>query len=142
MYHKLEFLRITPLKFCLHDVRGITLVEIIITIGILGVVITPLTTLFVMSAKLNQESNNEFKSILTAQKYMEEILAIEQIDIVNYIYDSNTGSYERNIAQTEDEFEIKIRIIPERSFLYTIEVLIKNNGEIINSLTGSKVIHE
>jgi len=123
--------------------EGITLVEVIITIAITGVVIVPLMTLFVMCAKINRESDMEYKSMLTAQKYMEEIKAMksmEDSDHENYIYDPGTGSYERTVIQTEDEYGAEITIMPVRNFLYSIEVLVTDRGEIINHLTGSKIM--
>lgn len=123
-----------------YNENGIILVEVIITIAILGAVITPLMTLFVMSEKLNQESNREFMSILTAQKYIEEIKAVEQIDTEIYMLDTNTSSYTRIVPQSDNKLGVEIRIVPIRSFLYSIEVSVIDNGETINSLIGSKII--
>lgn len=120
--------------------RGFTLIEAIITLAVLGAAIGPLMSMFVLSARINRESSTEFKSLLTAQRYVEEIKAEEEIDTANYIYNPGTGSYERNVAQTEDEYGAVIRITPERPFLYTVEVFVIDEGETINSIRGSKIV--
>lgn len=124
----------------LRSSNGITLIEVIISIAILGAVIVPLMSLFVMSAKINSESNREYMSILTAQMYIEEIKAMNSIDTTKYTFNSEDGSYERTVTQTADDFGAEIKISSNRNLLYIIEVLIIDNGEIINSLTGSKLM--
>lgn len=119
---------------------GITLIEVIVSIAVLGAVIVPVMTLFVMSAKINKESKKEHMSILAAQMYIEEIKATENIDTGKYVFNSETGSYERTVNQTNDEFGAEIKISPESNFLYIIEVLIMDDGEIINTLIGSKLL--
>lgn len=146
MRHNFKFLCSTFLKFIsrfpqlLRDKGGITLVEVIISIAVLGSVIVPLMNLFVMSAQINHESNMEFTSILTAQRYLEEVLSTVNIDTNKYVYNSEDGSYERTVLQTGNEFGAKIKITPKRSHLFVVEVVVMDNGEIINFLTGSKLI--
>lgn len=150
MCHKLKILCYAYVKMCrlqpvFQNKEGVTLVEVIITIAVTGAVIVPLMTLFVMCAKINRESDKEYKSMLTAQKYMEEIKAMQSMDEIeneNYIYDQGTGSYERTVIQTDDEYGAEITIMPVRSFLYSIEVLVTYRGEVINYLTGSKILHD
>jgi len=100
-----------------------------------------LMEMFVMSAKINQESNREFKSLLEAQKYMEEIKAMESIDTSRYSYNSITEAYENIVVQTEDKLGAQIRIIPEGSILYNIEIDIIDEGKVVNSLWGSKIFY-
>ena len=119
---------------------GITLVEVVISMAVLGCLIVPLMTLFVMSARINSESNKEFMSMLAAQKYIEEVLATQYIDTSRYAFNSEMGFYEREVSQTEDEFEAYIKISPSRENLYIVDVLIKDEGEIINFLRGSIII--
>ncbi len=120
---------------------GFTLTEVIISIAVLGMVIAPIMTLFVMSAKLNIESNREYKSFLAAQKYMEDIKARDEIDLLGYIYDSDDGCYKRTVSQPVEGYEAVIIVEPERDFLYSIEVYITCDGEVVNSLVGSKLIY-
>lgn len=121
--------------------RGFIMVEIIVSIAVIGIVIGPLMEMFVMSAKINQESNREFKSLLEAQKYMEEIKAMESIDTSRYSYNSITEAYENIVVQTEDKLGAQIRIIPEGSILYNIEIDIIDEGKVVNSLWGSKIFY-
>ena len=123
------------------QVKGITFVEIIITLAVLGAVVLPLMNLFVMSSRLNQDSDKEYKSIVAAQRYMEEIMAEEIIDTEKYKYNPNLGSYSRNIIQKDNEFGVEIKITLLEKFLYSIEVTIKDKGEVVNSLNGTKIIH-
>lgn len=125
----------------LLKIEGFTLIEIILTITILGIVIIPIMTLFVLSAKINRESSNEYKTLLEAQKYMEEIKSFESIDCSKYFYNATNGIYEGTVIQTNDKYGAIIKIIPQRSFLYFIEVYIIDDGIVVNSLIGSKIIH-
>ncbi|SHH46238.1 type IV pilus modification PilV family protein [Tepidibacter thalassicus] len=52
--------------------KGLTLVEIIVSLAILGIIIAPLSSLFVSTIKINKDSENRMKADLLAQKYMEE----------------------------------------------------------------------
>lgn len=131
MHNKLKLL-------CHKD--GICLVEIIITLAILGIVIVPLMNLFVMSAKINHESRKEYKSMLEAQEYIEEVKAFPVIDTSKYIFDSSTGLYTRFVVQTENEFGADIKIKPIGNYLYDIEVKIFDDGEEINNLDATKIV--
>lgn len=54
-----------------------TLIEIIVTLAVLGIVIAPLMSMFVTSQKINVESRKEYEALQFAQKYMEEIKAMD-----------------------------------------------------------------
>lgn len=60
--------------------RGLTLVEIIMTLALLGALICPLMNLLVISQKINSEGEKEFMVFQTAQYYMEETRSIDEID--------------------------------------------------------------
>lgn len=124
----------------LRSKDGICLVELIITIAILGAVIVPLMNLFIMSAKINHKSSMEYKSILQAQRYIEEIKALPIIDTSKYIYDSTLNSYIRTVIQTDNEFGAEVKIKPQSNFLFSIEVKIFDDGEEINSLKATKIV--
>ncbi len=122
--------------------KGLTLIEVIISLAVLGVVIAPLMSMLVVSAKINRESSIYYKSLLTAQRYIEEIKAMERINIDDYNYNSSTGAYERVVPQTDKEFGAEIRIRFEQGFLYAIEVFVINDGKTIYSLGGSKIVNQ
>lgn len=122
------------LNFC-----GFTMIEVILSIALLGIAIAPLTGIFALSAKINRESSHEYKSFLEAQRYIEEIKAMESIDYTKYPYNSISGMYEGTAIQTEDKFGAKVKLIPQEGFLYLIEVNIIDDGKVVNSLLGSKI---
>jgi prepilin-type N-terminal cleavage/methylation domain-containing protein len=124
----------------LFNNKGLTLVEIIMTLGILGVVICPLMNLLVLSQKINSEGEKEYKVIQTAQYYMEEIRAMDEIDTGVFVYNSGEMCYERIVLDVLDDYSAEIKITPGSYGLHYIEVNILNDGEVINSLTGSIVL--
>lgn len=122
----------------LFNNRGLTLVEVIMTLAILGVVICPLMNLLVVSQKINNEGENEFESIQTAQYYMEEIRARDGIDTGQFVYYAEQNSYERIINEPDNK-RVEIRIKVGNYGLHYIEVDIIRDGEIINRLKGSAI---
>ena len=101
----------------LRNTEGITLVETIITMAVLGAVIVPLMNLFVMSEKINNESSIEYKSILQAQKYIEEIKALPLIDTSKYIYDSSLNSLGLSYKLTMS-LVLKLKLNPKAIFYF------------------------
>ena len=127
---------------CLNNNDGFTLVEIVMTIAILGIVISPLMSMFIYSQKINNRSLDEFDSLQQAISYMEEIKSLSEINTDEYTYNSQSGAYEKIITQTDLEYGTQIIIIPDESnILYNIEIEIYDDGEIINTLSGSKILH-
>jgi prepilin-type N-terminal cleavage/methylation domain-containing protein len=124
----------------LFNNKGLTLVEIIMTLAILGVVICPLMNLLVLSQKINSEGEKEYRIIQTAQYFMEEIRAMDEIDTGVFIYNGEEMCYERIVLDVLDDYSAEIKITPGSYGLHYIEVNILNDGEVINSLTGSIVI--
>ena len=122
----------------LFNNRGLTLIEVIMTLAILGVVICPLMNMLVLSEKINKEGRKEYKSIQTAQYYMEEIRDMDEIDMGAYVYNPEKMCYERTIT-TPDKNRAEIRIRMGSYGLHYIEVDILSEGEVINSLVGSVV---
>lgn len=122
--------------------KGLTLVEIIISIAVLGIVICPLMSMFLFSMKINNKSDFEYKTLSQAQYYMEEIKAMEYIDTIKYPYDNIKGIYEREIEQDDETFGAIIKITPDSNgFLYKIEIQIMDKGEFVNYLEGTKIIY-
>lgn len=118
--------------------NGMTIVEIIISLAVLGIVICPLMSMFITSEMINIESNKEYRSIQQAQNYMEEIRALDRLDIETYPFNSESGLYERTIFETNDVYGADIKIKPDvNNILYYIVITIKCNEEIINELEGT-----
>lgn len=117
---------------------GICIVEIIMTIAILGIVITPLMSLFILSQKINYNAKLEYEAMLYAQNCMEEIQQLNSIDSDIYEYNSEANCYDRVIYE-ENNVIIKIIIGPCKDIVYDIEIAVSQNGKELNKLTGSKV---
>lgn len=123
----------------LFNNKGLTLVEIIMTLAILGVVICPLMNLLVLSQKITGVGENDYRAIQIAQYYMEETRSMDEIDMGVFFYNGEEMCYERIVADVMDNCCAKIKIIPGSYDLHYIEVTILNGGEIIAGLTGSIV---
>jgi hypothetical protein len=96
--------------------------------------------LLVLSQNINSEGEKEYDVIQTAQYYMEETRAMGEIDPEIFVYNSEEMSYERMVSDVLDDLSAEIKITPFSYGLHYIEVNILNDGEVINSLTGSIVI--
>lgn len=117
--------------------NGFTLIEVILTITIISLAMLPLMSMVVVSAKINYESDKEYKSFLQAQSYMEEIKNMKSFNSYNF----DNGIYEKTVPQTDDLYGVIIKIIPESAFYYLIEISIIDNGEVINNLRGSMIVN-
>jgi prepilin-type N-terminal cleavage/methylation domain-containing protein len=126
----------------LFNNRGLTLVEIIVTLAILGVVICPMMNLLVLSQKINSEGEKEYSVIQAAQCYMEETRAAGEIDTAAFVYNSEEMCYQRAIFDVLDDCSAEIRVIPDNYGLHYIEVDIIRDGEVINNLMGSIVLNK
>jgi prepilin-type N-terminal cleavage/methylation domain-containing protein len=124
----------------LFNNKGLTLVEVIMTLAILGAVICPLMNLLVISQKINGEGENEYRVIQTAQYYMEETRSMDEIDAEVFVYKSEETCYERTVSNVMDGCSAEIRITPSSYGLHYIEVDIVMDGEVIDSLEGSIIL--
>ena len=108
--------------------RGFTIVEIIVTLAVLGIVIGPLMAMFITSQKINNEGSKEYKSIQLSQQYMEEIKGMEKIDeLSNY----NTSHY--NYSKNGDgSYDIESLLATESPYVVKIEIKPVNNGIVVN----------
>jgi len=62
--------------------QGVTLVELIIAVAILGIVVTPLLHAFISSARLNARARNTFEETALAENLMEEFNDATVADMV------------------------------------------------------------
>lgn len=100
-------------KLC--DKKGFTIIEVMVTLAVLGIVIGPLMTMFITSQKINNEGSKEYQSIQLAQKYMEEIKGME-------VFDYNTQGYVR--TEVAGDY-IYTKTIPGSSTDYGVVIEIK-----------------
>lgn len=96
----------------LFNNKGLTLIEIIMTLSILGVVVTPLMGMLITSQKINSEGSREYKSLQVAQQYMEEIKAMETFNYNGYTRTEESGNYKytKTIHDTESNLDVNIEI--------------------------------
>lgn len=86
----------------LFNKNGFTLVEIIVTLAIISIVIGPLMAMLITSQKINNESEKEYRSVQYAQQYLEEIKAMDAINIKDY----------PKTLTTADGYKIDIAVSP------------------------------
>lgn len=89
--------------------KGITLIEIIVSIAILGIIVTPISSLFLTTVKNNSLAEDRMVANQLAQRTMEEVLN----DIENNMADSTEyeGKYkiETNVTEYEN-YRLKEKI--------------------------------
>ncbi|WMJ76670.1 MULTISPECIES: type II secretion system protein [unclassified Sedimentibacter] len=89
--------------------KGLTLIEIIITLAILGAVVTPLMSMFITSQRINRESETKYKAIQLAQKYMEDIKSENILDLTFSGYSGEDGNYSKTISD-DDGYRLEINL--------------------------------
>lgn len=70
---------------------GVTLIELIITIAVLALFIVPISGLFITSAKANTISQTELDATMLAQKCMEMVKSIKEIEDIDDDAFANSG---------------------------------------------------
>lgn len=121
---------------------GMTLIELIMTLAVLGILIAPVMSMFVFSARINRAARNEFKTGMIAQSYMEEIKAMEELDAQKYVFNAGTGKYERHVPETKSNYGAEITIEKGEGIVYLIDISIINDGEVVKKFEGSKIFGE
>lgn len=121
--------------------KGFTLVEIIITLALLGGLIVPLMNLLSVAYKLSSEAKTEYSSIQTAQAYVEEIKGMDSLDMGLFTYNSENKSYERIIGEDIGAFGVQISIRSGSYGIHYIGVDILKKGHLINSLEASHIFN-
>ncbi len=117
------------------------MVEIIMTLGLLGALICPLMNLLVVSQKISSEGENEIRLFQIAQYYMEETRSTDDIDTGLFLYNSEKNCYKRNISGVLNDCGVEIRLIPAGYGMYYIEVDIIKNYEAVYGLNGSIILY-
>jgi prepilin-type N-terminal cleavage/methylation domain-containing protein len=125
----------------LSNRRGITLIELIMTLAILAIVICPLMSTFVLSQQILSMGRDEMKSIQLVQTYMEEIKSMDELDTDLYVYNSENLAYEHIYDGLEGGYKVDVEITTEDDLLYYIQVVVLDGGEELNRLNGSKIFN-
>lgn len=129
------------MKLRISNNCGMTLVELVVTMAVLGILIAPVMSMFVFSAKINNTASNEYKASMLAQSYMEEIKAMREIDTQKYAYNSSTGKYECLVPETESSYGAEILIEAGEGIVYSIKISIIQDTQVIKILEGSKIFY-
>lgn len=121
----------------MRNERGFTLVEVLISIIILGVILSSFFQFFIFSQKTTISNQDKLVAINIAQKVLEQIKEEvgknENIDLQAY----DGEEYQENA--NNKRYSIKINITPENSEngLYMISVLVSgDNNRIESSVKG------
>jgi len=93
--------------------NGLTLIEIIVTLAVLGVVISPLMTMFITSQKINNESETEYQAIQLAQEYMEELKAQNNFNSSGYTEITVDGKPGYTKDFNDGDYIIEITVVKE-----------------------------
>lgn len=125
--------------YLISNEKGLTLIEVTITLAIVGIISVPIFKLQSSNLKLNIKSNQEMKVSDLAEEKIEEL---KHINIKNIQLGKETT--------TKDGFEIitSIELIDRRDItekekeegiksneLYKLRVVVKNKNELIKDLT-------
>lgn len=98
--------------------KGLTLVEIIVTLAVLGTVISPLMGMFITSQKINSEGNEEYKTLQLAQKYMEDIKSSDTLheitDVKHYMLKEDRTYFAPNPSE-DIPYKVLIDIVPNNA---------------------------
>ncbi|MBS4540007.1 prepilin-type N-terminal cleavage/methylation domain-containing protein [Clostridium sp. D2Q-11] len=69
------------MKKTIYNNKGFTLLELIITLAILSIIIIPISSLFIGSAKATNASNDKMVASYIAQREMEKVKSTEEITV-------------------------------------------------------------
>lgn len=78
--------------------KGFTLIELIITIAILGIIIIPLSSMVLTSVKFTKASSDKQRATNLAQKYMEQIKGADASILNNTTLHYDEGNFDVNCS--------------------------------------------
>lgn len=95
----------------MRDSKGLTLIEVIVSVAILGIIIVPLSSLFTHSIKINLNSKDRMTANHVAQQYMEELK-----------FSSNTVIGSQTITDPDTGFVVETKVEPFMSSTYSTDI--------------------
>lgn len=116
----------------LRNSSGVSFIELIITLAILGITMISYSSLLANTSKINKKSELQYRATLLAQSYMERIKALDTI----------------NIGQTIDSFEdtiILVDIVEIDKYncnIYKIIIEVSICDVIYERLEGYKIVYQ
>ena len=117
--------------------KGFTLIEVIISLAIFGILAIPLTSMLYFTMKTNQQSKEIFIAGQLAQSYMERLKVSKNLNNETMTsIDNNTSLHVETIVSVQEEASFKA--FP----LYKITVIVrdKNGSEELIRLVSLKMI--
>lgn len=100
--------------------KGFTLIELIITIAILGIIIIPLSSMVLTSVKFTKASSDKQRATNLAQRYMEQIKGADAS-----IVDNNTTT---TLHYDEGSFDVDCYIEPVTGYEFKYSSVSGENG--------------
>lgn len=117
--------------------KGFTLIEVIISVAVLGILITPIFSLMNINSKLNDKSRDQIIATSLAESEIEELKFSESIKLGKNIVNKNGFTIESltepMFIVVNDDEEAK-----DEKKLYRITVEIKKDERIIERLLTYK----
>ena len=112
--------------------KGLTLMEIIITIAILGIIITPIFSMFLTTARANSLSYEKMRATAAAQKAMEDVKAVLNIDFIETEQEIDGfrvtiqkepteytfADVQLQMSADENPYDLKIKLYDSDLFMY------------------------
>lgn len=117
---------IRRLKYC----SGLSFIEILFTISILGIIMISIAPLLINTNKINRKSESIYNATLLAQGYMENIKASDCVTVGQTV-------------NTFEDIQIKIDVIEVDKYntdFYKIIIEIFQSDEPLERLEGYKII--
>lgn len=128
--------------------KGLTLVEVIITIAIIGIISVPIFGLQISNIKTNTESKQQFIATNLAEGKIEELKHTQEIELgkrVFLIYEDENEKKNEFEMITEVELVDRKDITEEEkeegiksNELYKITIVVKKNDKTMEKLTTYK----
>ena len=103
--------------------EGLTLVEIIISLAILGIIIVPLSTLFVNSAMINRRAEIQLLANQTAQRFMEEFKTKSFAELLSIM---SAGMYEDSVGDMDIEVDIETLGVLPGETEFALHIVVKD----------------
>ncbi len=88
--------------------KGITLIEVIISVALIAILLIPLTNLVMTSIKKNKKAENKQEATNLGQKIVEELKAQDSIQLHDFNSTTNKGKY-----TTLDGFEMTVEKVSD-----------------------------
>lgn len=113
----------------LKNSSGLSFIELLFTIAILGIVMISISSLLINTSKINRESELLYQATLLAQSYMEDIKSSDSVNV-----GQNIESYE----DTKIIVDI-VKIDKYKYGFYKITIKVFKDEELLESLEGYKI---